>query len=97
MIYLAQAVIHADETTLKVINYERVKSYMWVYCSGADGPNAVPRYQGLRNIVLYDYQDGSRAGSCVRHFLATEHRVFIGGWLRSSQPSLSGLLGPCTA
>ncbi|MCU7996810.1 IS66 family transposase [Shewanella glacialipiscicola] len=75
---LTQAVIHADETTLKVINDERVKSYMWVYCSGGDGPNAAPRYQGLRNIVLYDYQDGSRAGTCVSRFLATEQTVFNG-------------------
>ncbi|WP_220764027.1 MULTISPECIES: IS66 family transposase [unclassified Shewanella] len=72
---LQQPVIHADETTLKVINDERVKSYMWVYCSGADGPSIEPRYQGLRNIVLYDYQDGSRASTCVSHFLATEQTV----------------------
>ncbi|MCL1052249.1 IS66 family transposase, partial [Shewanella abyssi] len=57
---LKQKVIHADETTLKVINDERVKSYMWVYCSGADGPSIEPRYQDLDSIVLYDYQDGSR-------------------------------------
>ena len=75
---LTQGVLHADETTLKVINDERVKSYMWVYCSGADGPNIEPRYQGLNNIVLYDYQDGSRASTCVSRFLATEHTVFNG-------------------
>ncbi|MCL1127579.1 IS66 family transposase, partial [Shewanella surugensis] len=57
--------LHADETTLKVINDERVKSYMWVYCSGADRRNDEPRYQNMRNIVLYDYQDGSRAGTWV--------------------------------
>jgi transposase len=51
---LTQAVLHADETTLKMINDERVKSYMWVYCAGADGPSIEPRYQGLHNIVLYD-------------------------------------------
>lgn len=75
---LQQTVIHADETTLKVINDERVKSYMWVYCSGADGPSVEPRYQGLRNIVLYDYQDGSRAGTCVSRFLTAEQTVFEG-------------------
>jgi transposase len=75
---LTQGVLHADETTLKVINDERVKSYMWVYCSGADGPSTEPRYQGFRNIVLYDYQDGSRAGTCVSRFLATEQTVFNG-------------------
>jgi transposase len=75
---LIQPIIHADETTLKVINDERVKSYMWVYCTGADSPNTEPRYQDLSNIVLYDYQDGSRAGTCVNRFLATEHTVFKG-------------------
>jgi transposase len=69
---LKQAVLHADETTLKVINDERVKSYMWVYCAGADGPSNEPRYQGLHNIVLYDYQDGSLAGTCASRFLATK-------------------------
>jgi transposase len=61
-----------------VINDERVKSYMWVYCSGADGPSIEPRYQALNSIVLYDYHDGSRASSCVSHFLATEQTVFNG-------------------
>ena len=75
---LTQGVLHADETTLKVINDERVKSYMWVYCSGADRPSIEPRYQGLNSIVLYDYQDGSRASTCVSGFLATEHSVFNG-------------------
>lgn len=62
---LAQAVINVDETTLKVINDERVTSYMWVVLLRCRWPNAAPRYQGLRNrnIVLYDNQDGSCAGS----------------------------------
>ena len=75
---LTQAVLHADENTLKVINDERVKSYMWVYYFGADGPSIEPRYQGLHNIGLYDYQDGSRAGTCVSRFLVTEQTVFNG-------------------
>jgi transposase len=75
---LTQGVLHADETTLNVINDERVKSYMWVYCAGADGPSTEPRYQGLRNIVLYDYQDGSHAGTCASRFLANEQTVFNG-------------------
>ena len=33
---LAQGVIHADETPLKVIREEKATSYMWVYCSGED-------------------------------------------------------------
>jgi transposase len=62
---LAQGVIHGDETPLKVIKEDKTKSYMWVYCTGTDSPtkNIIP------NIVLYDYQHGSRAGSCVANYL----------------------------
>ena len=31
---LAQQVIHADENPIKVINEDKSKSYMWVYCTG---------------------------------------------------------------
>lgn len=62
---LAQGVIHADETPLKVINEDRVTSYMWVYCTGSDSPTQSTR----PNIVLYDYQMGSRAGACVVNYL----------------------------
>lgn len=63
-ILLQQGVIQADETTLKVINEDKVKSYMWLYCTGTDSPNqgAIP------NIVLYDYQAG-RAGRCAVDYL----------------------------
>ena len=63
-ILLQQAVIQADETTLKVINEDNVKSYMWLYCTGTDSPSqgAIP------NIVLYDYQSG-RAGQCAVDYL----------------------------
>ena len=50
-ILLKHPVIHADETTLKVINEDRSKCYMWVYCSGTDAPGD----SGIPNIVLYDY------------------------------------------
>lgn len=50
---LQQAVIWADETTLKVVEVDnRSKSYMWVYGSGGDQPAE----GGPRNIVLYEYQ-----------------------------------------
>ncbi len=39
---------------------------MWLYCSGADSPDAV--LPNVRNIVLYDYQN-SRARSCPVAFL----------------------------
>lgn len=62
---LTQSVIHADETPLKVINDDKQKSYMWVYCTGTDSPNTSNPH---KNIVLYDYH-ASRAASCARSFL----------------------------
>ena len=61
---LKQPVIQADETTLKVIQEEKAKCYMWVYCSGLDSPSE----NAIKNIVLYDYQ-ASRAGSCAVDYL----------------------------
>jgi transposase len=61
---LEQAVIHADETPLKVIQEEKATSYMWVYCCGEDKLNR----QQERNIVLFDYQN-SRAAQCPITFL----------------------------
>ena len=63
-ILLQQGVIQADETTLKVINEDKVKSYMWLYCTGTDSPNE----NNIPNIVLYDYQSG-RAGQCAIDYL----------------------------
>lgn len=62
---LQQAVIQADETTLKVIGEDKPTCYMWVYCSGTDSPNA---NGDIPNIVLYDYQP-RRAGQCAVDFL----------------------------
>lgn len=62
---LQQTAIHADETPMVVIQDEREKSYMWVYCSGADSPSAIT---AQRNIVIYDYQP-SRAAACPKAFL----------------------------
>ena len=61
---LAQGVIHADETPLKVIREEKATSYMWVYCSGEDKLNN----NKTKNIVLYDYHN-SRAAQCPITFL----------------------------
>ena len=63
-ILLQQKVIQADETTLKVIKEDKVKSYMWLYCTGSDSPNT----SATPNIVLYDYQAG-RAGQCAVDYL----------------------------
>jgi len=62
---LTQSVIHADETPLKVINDDKQKSYMWVYCTGTDSPGIPSPHN---NIVLYDYHS-SRAASCAKDFL----------------------------
>ena len=63
-ILLQQGVIQADETTLKVINEDKIKSYMWLYCTGTDSPSKNP----IPNIVLYDYHSG-RAGQCAVDYL----------------------------
>ena len=63
-ILLQQEVIQADETTLKVINEDKAKSYMWLYCTGTDSPHK----GDIPNIVLYDYQSG-RAGQCAVDYL----------------------------
>ncbi|WP_209326973.1 IS66 family transposase [Pseudoalteromonas sp. PA2MD11] len=62
---LKQPLLNADETTVNVVKSDKINSYMWVYCSGADSPkpdNPIP------NIVLYDYHN-SRAASCVMNYL----------------------------
>lgn len=67
-ILLQQGCIQADETTLKVINEDKIKSYMWLYCTGSDSPTHLSRQGTLPNIVLYDYQSG-RAGQCAVDYL----------------------------
>ena len=62
---LKQPVLNADETTVNVVTSDKVNSYMWVYCSGADSPNPD---NPLPNIVLYDYH-ASRAAACVMDYL----------------------------
>jgi len=37
---LQQPVIQADETTLKVVDSDKTTSYMWLYATGADSPQA---------------------------------------------------------
>ncbi|NOQ90168.1 MAG: IS66 family transposase [Gammaproteobacteria bacterium] len=67
-ILLQQSVIHADETPLKVINEDKVTSYMWVYCTGSDSPNTDSDKNKPPNLVLHDYQS-SRSGQCARDYL----------------------------
>lgn len=63
-VQLQQKILQADETTVNVLSEKRAKCYMWVYCSGIDGPSesAVP------NIVVYDYQP-SRHGVHAANYL----------------------------
>jgi transposase len=62
---LKQVVIQADETPLNVLK-EAKQCYMWLYCSGADSPEA--KLRDMKNIVLFDYQN-SRARACPVNFL----------------------------
>lgn len=62
---LQQGIIHADETPLKVIESDKQKCYMWVYCTGTDSPKTNQQH---KNIILYDYQP-SRAATCPQHYL----------------------------
>lgn len=64
-ILLKQPVLQADETTLNVIKEARSNCYMWVYCSGKDGPD---KQSPIPNIVLYDFQQ-TRQGQCAIDFL----------------------------
>lgn len=64
-ILLEQPVIQADETTLNVIKEARSSCYMWLYCTGKDGPD---KHSPIPNIVLYDFQP-SRSAQCAIDFL----------------------------
>tara|TARA_R110001592_G_C13092588_1_gene743527 strand:- start:34 stop:1557 length:1524 start_codon:yes stop_codon:yes gene_type:complete len=65
-ILLQQNVIQADETTLNVIESDKAKCYMWLYCTGTDSPGS--NYTDIPNIVLYDFHE-SRASQCAIDFL----------------------------
>ena len=63
---LQQNAIQADETTLKVIEYDKAKYYMLLYCTDTDLP--ANNYSGTPNIVRYDSYE-SRASHCAIDFL----------------------------
>lgn len=60
---LKNEILHADETSLMVLQEEgrkaQQKSYVWVYRISGNTP---------RPVILYDYQP-SRAGDCASNFL----------------------------
>lgn len=66
---LQQGVVQADETPLNVLQEDK-QCYMWLYCSGADSPDAAQ--ENVKNIVLYDYQN-SRSRACPVAFLGDYH------------------------
>jgi transposase len=69
-IMMEQPALHADETPLNVVKEDRDKCYMWVYCSGTDGPGTPhPMYKApLRPVVLYEFQK-TRQAEHPKHFL----------------------------
>lgn len=78
--------VKADETQLKVIKDDNIKSYMWVYSCGADSPAGNLQGGTLQkeiapNIVLYDYQP-SRAGKCAVDFLQDADAKHYTGYLQ---------------
>ena len=50
-IFLAENIIHADETHVQVLHGETTTSQMWVYCSGKINS---------RSIVVFEYKDNRR-------------------------------------
>lgn len=66
---LKQPAIHTDEKAVNVVNTDKVKSYMWLYCTGSDSPSTINRHNAVPNIVLYDYQNSRAAASCVVNYL----------------------------
>jgi transposase len=63
-ILIDQEILHADETTLQVLNEPgrsaETNSYMWLYRTGRDAP---------QQIILYEYQE-TRAGVHPKNFLS---------------------------
>lgn len=78
---LTEYVVKADETPLKVIKDDNIKSYMWVYSCGADSPAGNLQGDSAPNIVLYDYQP-SRAGKCAVDFLQDADANHYTGYLQ---------------
>jgi len=85
---LAQPVIHADESPLKVIQDDKQKSYMWCYCTGTDSPNEKAE-SATKNIVLYDYQP-TRAGKCAVEYLqGYDQYLLVDGYAAYEQTKAS--------
>lgn len=58
--YLCQeTILHADETTYRVINSQKEKTYYWQFCSNRHGKQA----------IVYYHHSESRAGSVPKAFL----------------------------
>jgi transposase len=60
---LEQPVIAADETTLKVVNEDKAKYYIWLYCTGTDSPDNKLMDANIPNI------DNNRAEHAIKPFV----------------------------
>jgi len=69
---LTQPLIHADETPTQVLhnskNNPRAKLYIWAYASGKTAD---------RQVAIFDYNNGSRAGKTAAKFLQGYHGCLI--------------------
>ncbi len=70
--------VQADETPLNVLK-ENKQCYMWLYCSGADSPEAT--LGDIKNIVLFDYQN-SRAERAIKSLVIGRKN-----WLFANNPN----------
>ncbi|WP_319781846.1 IS66 family transposase [Oceanisphaera sp. IT1-181] len=70
---LERPALWSDDTSVKVIDVDKVQCTMWVYGCGGDKPaESLNNMPSPPNIVLYDYQDG-RGGIHPNTFLAGYH------------------------
>lgn len=91
--------IQADETSLIVINNDKVKSYLWVYCCGADSHTKITEdkitpsnkkvtdipSQVTDAIVFYDYQQVCQVEGGAVNYLDELHRLSGERWIQCSQ------------
>ena len=86
---LVSEILHADETTLEVLEEPgrkpQAKSYMWVYTTGKAEE---------KNIVLYDYRQG-RSGAYAKEFLnGFRGYVHCDGWSGYDKLEEAGIASP---
>jgi transposase len=95
-IQLDQPVIHADETTVNVVSDDNVKSYMWVYATGADLPKDKLADSDIKLIVLFDYHN-SRVSRCAIEYLNGYQGYLQVNGYASHSSNACRVLGSCEA